>query len=215
MARRRAKTLRNGRNSGSTAFLMLDYYIFDCPAYRTMKPGPRALLNELIRRHNGTNNGRIGFGVRAAAEALCVSKDTASAYFETLGERGFIALARPGGFNMKEPQSRRATEWRLTWIKTDCTTAKRDFLAYGKKSAVLENGTLGPKNPDSADDLGAERPKNPDLSARFDCAPGPKNSDTYTSSHRRWPFTGPVNGSACNETRAAILRSFQVPQSQA
>jgi hypothetical protein len=114
MSRVKPRIRKNGRNAGSTNFVMLDNYIFDCLAYRTMKPGPRALLWELIRLHNGNDNGRIGLGVRNAAQALGVSKDTAAGYFETLMKRGFIAVARSGGFNMKDPQSRRASEWRLT-----------------------------------------------------------------------------------------------------
>jgi hypothetical protein len=123
MSRARPRVLKNGRNAGSTRFVMLDHYIFDCPAYRAMKAGPRALLWELIRLHNGSNNRRIGLGVRSAAHALNVSKDTAAAYFSMLIERGFIAITQLGGFNMKDPQSRRASEWRLTWVGTDRTSA--------------------------------------------------------------------------------------------
>lgn len=146
MAKRKPKLLRNGRNAGSTAFLMLDHYIFDCAACRTMKPGPRALLDELIRRHNGSNNGHIGLGQREAAKCLSVNKDTVPGYFATLIERGFIAPARPGSFNMKNPESRRATEWRLTWIKTDCMAATNDFIAWSRqKSTARKIGTLSAK----------------------------------------------------------------------
>lgn len=207
--RRKARMHPNGRNTGSTAFLMLDNYIFDCLAYRTMKPGPRTLLWELIRRFNGSNNGAIGLGVREAADQLGVTKDTASGYFRELIERGFIASARPGGFNMKDPQSRRATEWRLTWMKTDCMAATKDFLVCSKKSTVLNIRTAGPKNLDADKEKVAECPENLDLSGHFRRSIGPKNPDTYTSSHRRGAIEGRVDRSSCASTWAAIRNAFQ------
>lgn len=163
MGRRKRRLLVNGRNTGSTAFIMLDHYIFDCLAYRTMKPGPRALLDEMIRRHNGSNNGRIGLGQREAAKRLNVNKDTVASYFATLIERGFVAATRPGGFNMKDPESRRATEWRLTWFSTECMPATKDFIAWGKeKSTAPKIGAIGPDYPDIHIAVASDCPKNPD-----------------------------------------------------
>ena len=62
-------------------FVMLPHWTFDCPAYRTLKPGPRALLWELIRKHNGANNGRIGFSQRAMSAAINVAdRETVAGY---------------------------------------------------------------------------------------------------------------------------------------
>lgn len=197
MARRKAKLLPNGRNAGSTAFLMLENYVFDSPAFRTMKAGPRALLFELIRRHNGSNNGTIAMGVRAAAILLGTNKDTAGKYFAVLVERGFIASARPGGFNMKDPQARRSTEWRLTWIKTNCMGATKDFLNFGKKSTVPKTQTVGPENVDARSDTGVVSPEKRDLSSEYSRSTGPEKSDTYTSSHRRGSDAGAPDRSVC------------------
>ena len=185
MSRAKPRILKNGRNAGSTNFVMLDNYIFDCLAYRTMKPGPRALLWELIRLYNGSNNGRIGLGVRSAAQALGVSKDTAAGYFETLMKRGFIAVARSGGFNMKDPQSRRASEWRLTWATTGCMTATKDFIQFGKKNTIRKTGTVSPKSLDSEGESRANCPEKPDLSTGFRQPVSPENADTCISGHRR------------------------------
>lgn len=209
MARRRAKVLKNGRNAGSTGFVMLENYVFDSLAFRTMKVGPRALLLELIRRHNGSNNGSIALGVRAAAQLLDVSKDTASKYFGVLIERGFIAPARLGGFNMKDPQSRRSTEWRLTWIKTSCTAATKDFLVFGKKSAVPKIQSEGPEKLDTNHDSNIDRPKKKDLLSDNPQFRGPKKPDTYTSSHRRGSFSAQVVRPPCAITWAAIRHTLQ------
>lgn len=209
MARRRGRLLVNGRNAGSTAFLMLENYVFDSLAFRTMKVGPRALLWELIRLHNGNNNGSIGLGVRNAAKLLAVNKDTAQKYFEALVERGFIAPARRGGFNMKDPQSRRSTEWRLTWIKTDCMAATKDFMDFGKKSTVPKIKTEGPENSDIGDNSEPDRPKKSDLPSKYYQPIGPKNLDTSISSHRRGLLNRQFDRSPCTATWAAIRSTFQ------
>lgn len=207
MAKRRAKTLVNGRNAGSTAFLMLENYVFDSVAFRTMKVGPRALLLELIRRYNGSNNGSIALGVRTAAKVLDVSKDTASKYFGVLVERGFIAAARPGGFNMKDPQSRRSTEWRLTWIKTSCMPATKDFMVFGKKSTVSKIQFTGPGKSDTGKDGDTDCPRNRDLLGNDHRSTGPKKLDTYTFSHRRGTFDEQFDRSRCATTWASIRAS--------
>lgn len=201
--------LPNGRNRGSTHFVMLDHYIFECEAYRTMKPGPRALLWELIRRFNGENNGHIGLGVRDAAKRLMANKDTASAYFHELIERGFIAPARPGGFNMKDPQSRRSTEWRLTWFKTDCMAATKDFMDIGNKSTVPKNQPRGPEKTDAMEISETARPKKHDQSVYKIQTIGPTEPDTYISSHRRGSIGDQTALSPCAVTRAAIRHAFQ------
>ncbi len=206
MARRKARLLPNGRNAGSTHFVMLDNYVFDCVAFRTMKAGPRALLFELIRLHNGTNNGSIGLGARRAAVLLGANKDTANKYFWVLMERGFIAPARPGGFNMKDPESRRSTEWRLTWIKTSCMPATKDFLNFGKKNTVPKIRTTGTEIADTIDSDDAVRPKKADLLGKYDQRVGPKKSDTYTSSHRRGPDAEEHDRIECVLTWEAIRR---------
>lgn len=110
---------------------MVPHYIFDCNSFRALKSGPRCLLFEIIRRFNGSNNGSIGLGVREACKALAMTdKGTMSKYFVILQQHGFIAETRPGGFNMKDPQGRRASEWRLTWMPYATTGATKDFLKW-------------------------------------------------------------------------------------
>jgi hypothetical protein len=82
-------------------------------AWQSLGVVSRALYVELASRYHGANNGEIIFSVRQAAHALHVSKDTAARGFEDLQARGFIAVRRKGGFNLKE-QKGQATEWRLT-----------------------------------------------------------------------------------------------------
>ena len=175
MKLRRSKPLKNGRSSAQP-FLQIPRYVFDCEAYRALKAAPRALLWELVRRHNGTNNGSIGLGVRETATALNCANNSATSYFHELTEQGFIAPTRKGGFNMKDPSTRRATEWRLTWLPRGNELATKDFM---KKSAVSKIGTIGRKNCDSDDENQPIGLKNCDLNTDSRRSVGLNNCGTY------------------------------------
>lgn len=134
-----------GRSKGGGPFLMIDHYVFECPAFRALQVGPRALLLELIRKFNGSNNGQIGFGTREAGPRLNVGKDTVNNYFHALEDAGFIVRQHPGGFNMKDKAARRASEWRLTWHPSAGQLATKEFM---KKSTVQKIRTSGIDNLD-------------------------------------------------------------------
>jgi hypothetical protein len=134
-----------GRSTGTQPFVMLSHWAFDCVAYRTLKPGPRALLWELIRRHNGENNGKIGFSQRYMASAICVAdRETIAAYVRELEARGFIKAMRRGGFNLKVAD-RRATEWALTWLKIGDELPTKEFMRWRPNQI---NGTEKPADRD-------------------------------------------------------------------
>lgn len=120
---------KKGRNEPT--FSRLPHWVQDSPAYRSLKPGPRALLLELIRRYNGRNNGHIGMSARQAAEAINISdKDTALRYLNDLRDRGLIRPVTLGGFNMKDPTASRATEWALTWERENDRLPSREFQQW-------------------------------------------------------------------------------------
>lgn len=127
---------RKGRSTGVDPFVMLPQWAFDCPAYRTLKPGPRALLWEIIRKHNGANNGRIGFSQRDMAVAINVTdRETVAGYVRDLEARGFIAATRRGGFNVKVAD-RRSTEWELTWIAVGEVPPTKAFMRWRPNPAA-------------------------------------------------------------------------------
>lgn len=129
MSRRRSLSAK-GRSTGTKPFVMLQNWAFDCPAYRSLKPGPRAVLWELIRRYNGTNNGRIACSARDMARAINVSdRQTVAEYERELQAKGFLKITRPGGFNVKV-SDRRATEWALTWEKIGDELPTKDFMKW-------------------------------------------------------------------------------------
>lgn len=127
-----ARIDKKGRRKRGDPFIMVRWQLYDSPAFLSMKPGPRALLLALVRRYDGRNNGAIALGVRDAAAELGLSdKDTVHRYFRELEHKGFIRIARPSSFNMKDASARRATEWRLTWLDAPTMKATNDFIKWG------------------------------------------------------------------------------------
>lgn len=145
---------QNGRSAHGPPFVQLHYYVMDSAAYRALKSGPRALLLEIIRRYNGSNNGTIGLGVRQAAAALNITdKDTANVYFKALEAHGFIKAISRGGFNMKDPSSRRASEWAITWERVGDQPPTKEFMKWtpeekcGPEKSVVRSGKSGQGRP--------------------------------------------------------------------
>lgn len=113
-----AKHNRTGRSKGGPPFVQLFHHVLASEAWLASKPLDRAVVVQLARRYNGSNNGRLGMSVRDAAEECCADKDACGAAFKRLEERGFIECVLESGFSFK---LKRAREWRLTWLRCDVT----------------------------------------------------------------------------------------------
>jgi hypothetical protein len=102
------------------------------PAWKSLNGNQRAIYVEIAARYDGSNNGRIPYSVREAAQALHIGKATAARDLIVLEERGFIVVMVRGAFNVK---LRLATEWRLTEFNCDVTGAlpTKDFAKWSPK----------------------------------------------------------------------------------
>lgn len=77
-----------GKKRGAGQFVQLHHRLLDSAAWRSLKPGPRALYIELKRRYNARNNGKLVLSHRQAAEALGVHRNTIGPWFDALIDRG-------------------------------------------------------------------------------------------------------------------------------
>ena len=102
------------------------------PAWKSLNGNQRAIYVEIAARYDGSNNGRIPYSVREAAQALHIGKATAARDLIVLEERGFIVVMVRGAFNVK---LKLATEWRLTEFNCDVTGAlpTKDFAKWSPK----------------------------------------------------------------------------------
>ena len=82
------------QKKGGGRFVQLPEWLLASPAWRSLKPGPRALYVELKRLYNGSNNGELFLSHRNAAEALGVHRNTIGSYYEDLAQRGFIRVVQ-------------------------------------------------------------------------------------------------------------------------
>ncbi len=138
-SRKKARNRVNatGRNEAAR-FVMLNHWMLDCDAFSRLRPMARALLLELARRYNGVNNGMIGLGEREAVARLAIAdRKAVRRAFAELEGAGFIAKTRAGGFNVKSPDARRASEWRLTWLPTADALPTKDFMVAPRDPGPL------------------------------------------------------------------------------
>ena len=117
---------------GAGRHVQLHEWLQASEAWASLKPGPRVLYIELKRRHNGTNNGEIFLSHREAAKLINVTVNTATGYFRTLTERGFIRMTQapylgPSGIG-------KASMWALEELPTrDGRAAGKAFMRYREK----------------------------------------------------------------------------------
>ncbi len=175
---------RAQRKKGGPKFVQIYFNMIDAPAWKQLSPVARALYVELKRSYNGTNNGSIGFGCRAAAQALGVGVNTANRAFKDLEFGGFIVATTAGHFSS---QGSRATEWRLTEAYDDQTgqAATRDYL---KSQTEKQNPVPSQRRPvPSQRRNGKILPRETDLRLPHGTQtanPASHISDTYISNHR-------------------------------
>jgi DNA-binding transcriptional MocR family regulator len=98
-------------------YVRLTLRMMQTQAWRSLDGNARAIYVELAMLYRGNNNGAIGFSTRQAAQAIGVSRATATRAMTALQDRRFIVATARGRFNLK----RHATEWRLTEFKCDLT----------------------------------------------------------------------------------------------
>ncbi len=95
---------------------MLEHYLLDTLAWRSLSSRGRALYVEVKRRYNGSNNGMIPFSAREAGTALNASHHTGARVLQELQEHGFIAITEESSFDRKVKIAR---EYRLTEARND------------------------------------------------------------------------------------------------
>lgn len=180
-----------GRSKSPDRFILLDHYLIDSEAYRSLSCTARALLVEFSRLYNGANNGTLFLSQRTAAERLNLKTHrTAGKYLRELEDRGFIRTRVKGSFGCK---TRHATTYILTNKRYLDNPPTRDFRNWKppkaeKKPRAKIAGHRGKKGPS----VPADWPDAVNLSPCNENFPGSdvgNNSPTYNI-----PGGGPVAG---------------------
>ena len=113
-----------------TRHVRLHNWLMNTKAWRSLKPGPRAMLVELYSLYNGENNGALFLSERDAGTRLNISKLTARKYFIELEDKGFIKAKEKGSFNVK---IKLATKWILTEHGFANQVPTKEFTRWSEK----------------------------------------------------------------------------------
>ncbi|WP_372572667.1 hypothetical protein [Ruegeria jejuensis] len=125
------KPYKRNKRGGSRHVQLLEW-LQACPAWASLKPGPRALYVELKRRFNGSNNGSIVLSHRDAAKALNTHRNTVGGWFDVLEERGFIHAVR--GHCLGPSGIGESAHWALDELPTDDgKPARKTFMRWDEK----------------------------------------------------------------------------------
>ena len=109
-------------------FIMIRRWMYESAAYRSLSSVARDLLNELIYRFNGQNNGYVGLSHRQALERIGTKSNRAiTDAFRELQTKGFIRPRAIGSFNLK---SRHSTEWILTHLDYGGRELTKEFMRW-------------------------------------------------------------------------------------
>ena len=167
-----------GRSKGEPRHVRLYHWMMETAAWQSLNATQRAIYLEMVARYAGpgSNNGKLPYSVREAAESLGIGKTTAADALAVLEQRGFVVPMTKGAFSRKV---RHATEWRLTEFPCDVTHAlpSKEFARWSPEiqntvplqtSTVPETGPIGTCSgtevPEKAPDgtcSGTVEPQNP------------------------------------------------------
>ena len=111
----RGRGVRRDGRSKKARFLKLDHSVYDSVAYKDLGLAAKVILWELIRRHNGVNNGRIALPVRAGHD-LGIGQSTTGRALRELVASGLVTCERRSAFTVK---TRLAAEFGLAWLPID------------------------------------------------------------------------------------------------
>lgn len=110
-------------------YVSMAHYLIKSQAWKSLGCIERALYLDMAARYYGSNNGRIGYSIRCAADELHIGTSTAKRALDALQDHGFIVAMKKGAFSLKV---RNSTEWRLTEYQCDVSNkmATKDFMTW-------------------------------------------------------------------------------------
>ena len=145
---------KDGRSDGEPRFIQVQYWILETPAFLALSPRATRALLFMLKRFNGTNNGKIAFGVRSGCfmrpqgssqldDRPVLSKSEMGRALRELQAAGFIRCTQEATFDQK----RLTREWRLTWLPCNGQPPTKEFAGERRPSNSETSPTGGPMGP--------------------------------------------------------------------
>jgi hypothetical protein len=120
------------KKGSSAPFIQIEHWVYDCEAWQSLKPGPKALYLALKRRFNGHNNGELFLSQRDAAKELSVGRDTVGKYYADLQDAGFIV--QTVGHCLGPSGLGQSAKWALTEYPLNRASATKEFMSWKKQN---------------------------------------------------------------------------------
>ena len=117
-----------GRSKRGGKFVRLGDGLLTSAAWRALSGSGIKYYVELRRQFNGSNNGDLHLSLDEAKKRLGMARDTALRVQKELVEKGFIRMAKRGGFHQ-----RLATTWALTDEPAPAATPTHDYRNWRPK----------------------------------------------------------------------------------
>jgi hypothetical protein len=121
-------SLRSGTNN--TRRILIEHRLLKSAAYRSVPSAAKVVLMELMRRENGSNNGRIKYGADFGPY-IGLSADVTKRALRQIQDSGFIVMTAAANKRAGVPR-----KWRLTTVKADGKAATMDFLNWQPKNGT-------------------------------------------------------------------------------
>ena len=172
--------------------LHIDHWLLESEAHKGLSNQAKCILIEVMRRHDGGNNGYIIFGGASGAYAG-FSNDVTERALTELQRAGFIVQTAPA-----VPHLRRARKWRLTMYAADSKSATKDFMRDPKPTTPQKSYRHFTGAVDSAQNVSVMRVStSSNFPASSKVASFREENSTYTE---RLTETAPILDSRAGET---------------
>ena len=127
-------------------YFQVHQYMAKTDAWLFLSAAARAVYIQIGLRYNGSNNGKIPYSVRDAAQECNIARNSAMRALHELVELGFIEETRHGSLSKK---TRIASEWRLTAFRCDLTGAVKTcaFMQRGTAARAARERFRRPQEP--------------------------------------------------------------------
>ena len=174
------KKLRDFGCRSWNSFIKLDHGLLKSEAWQHLSPDATKVLLDLWSRHNGINNGSIGYAHRTARECLCrahgrqISRRRATAALQEIQDKGFAVITKDSTFTTK---TKLAREWRLTAEKAGDQRPSRDFRHWKIHITVTDRVTDSHRQGDCEADSTTQ--KHPHGHRDGDCNGPPDMRDSH------------------------------------
>lgn len=125
-------------------FIMVEHLMMDSPAFQDLSGEAVKVLLFLCKKHNGENNGAIGFTVREAAKVTGTkNNNTGGKRLQELADHGFIVSTFKGAYNIKD---RKASLWRITFLPAP--GGQPPTRDYARWAPAEKQNTVSPSDTD-------------------------------------------------------------------